>query len=117
MVTTSWSKLYSNVIKCLNNYTFYKISCIMRKPTFFICKKTKVQISCADTAQLISAFVFATKIVQSLCFINLKVQASYLAMFCGCTAPLVLNLVGKPKERFCHDATQMKCVLAGQPGL
>ena len=36
--------------------------------------KTKVQISCAVIAQLIRIFVFATWIVQFLCFINLKFQ-------------------------------------------
>ena len=38
--------------------------------------KTKPQISCAVTAQLISAFDFATHIVQSLFFLNPKFQAS-----------------------------------------
>ena len=47
----------------------------MRKPAFCIYAKTKTQISCAVTAQLISAFVFATRIVQSLYFLNPKFQA------------------------------------------
>ena len=47
----------------------------MRKP-FFSYAKTKTQISFAVTAKLISAFVFATRIVQSLFFLNLKFQAS-----------------------------------------
>ena len=38
--------------------------------------KTKAQISFAVTAQLISAFVFLTRIVQSLFFLYLKFQAS-----------------------------------------
>ena len=38
--------------------------------------KTKTQISCAVTAQLISAFVFAMQIVQYLFFLNPKFQAS-----------------------------------------
>ena len=38
--------------------------------------KTKTQISCAVTAQLISAFVFAEGIVQFLFFLNPKFQAS-----------------------------------------
>ena len=38
--------------------------------------KTKTQISFAVTAKLISAFVFATWIVQSLYFLNTKFQAS-----------------------------------------
>ena len=45
----------------------------MRKPAY---AKTKTQISCAVTAQLISAFVFATQIVQSPYFLNPKFQAS-----------------------------------------
>ena len=42
----------------------------------FAYAKTKAQISFAVTAKLISAFVFATWIVQSLYFLNLKFQAS-----------------------------------------
>ena len=42
----------------------------------FAYAKTKTQISFAVTAKLISAFVFATRIVQSLCFLNTKLQAS-----------------------------------------
>ena len=47
----------------------------MRKP-FFAYAKTKTQISFAVTAKLISAFVFATRIVQSLNYLNPKFQAS-----------------------------------------
>ena len=47
----------------------------MRKQVF-ACAKTKTQISFAVTAKLISAFVFAIKIVQSLYYLNLKFQAS-----------------------------------------
>ena len=43
----------------------------MRKPAFCICEKTKTQI-----VKLISAFVFARLIVQSLYFLNPKFQAS-----------------------------------------
>ena len=48
----------------------------MRKPDFCIYAKTKALISCAIIAHLISAFVFATKIVQSFYFLNPKFQAS-----------------------------------------
>ena len=51
-----------------------KMNRIMSKPAFCLCQ-TKTQISCAVTAQLISAF-FATRIVQSLYFLNPKFQAS-----------------------------------------
>ena len=47
----------------------------MRKPDFWICE-TKTQISFAVTAKLISAFVFATWIAQSLFFLNPKFPAS-----------------------------------------
>ena len=46
----------------------------------FAYAKTKAQISCAVTAQLISAFVFATRIVQSLLFLNPKFQASNMLL-------------------------------------
>ena len=42
----------------------------------FAYAKTKTQISFAVTAKLISAFVFAARILQSLYFLNLKFQAS-----------------------------------------
>ena len=46
------------------------------KKTDFAYAKTKTQISFAVTAKLISAFVFATRIVQSLYFLNPKFYAS-----------------------------------------
>ena len=52
------------------------MSRVVRKPFFFAYAKTKTQISFAVTAKLINAFVFATRIVQSLYFLNPKFQAS-----------------------------------------
>ena len=43
--------------------------------------KTKVQISCAVIAQLISPFVLATQIVQFLFFLNPKFQAAGLILW------------------------------------
>ena len=65
----------------------------MRKLDFAYVK-TKAQISFAVTAKLISVFVFATRIVQSLFFLNPKIQAS--ACFCDCTG----RFVGTPKTVF-----------------
>ena len=48
----------------------------MKKTRIFAYAKTKTQISFAATAKLISAFVFATQIVQSLYFLITKFQAS-----------------------------------------
>ena len=47
----------------------------------FAYAKTKTQISFAVTAKLISAFVFATRIVQSLYFLNPKFQTSSLLLW------------------------------------
>ena len=52
------------------------LSRIMRKPTICICETKDPQVSFAITAKLISASVFATWIVQSLYFLNLKFPAS-----------------------------------------
>ena len=67
----------------------------MRKPAFAYAK-TKTQISFAVTAKLISAFVFATRIVQSLYFLNPKFQARFVS-----------DLVGNPEDRFSHNEAQM----------
>ena len=52
-----------------------QLSLVMRKPAFCTCE-TKTQMSFAVTAKLISVFVFATRIVQSLYFLNPRFQAS-----------------------------------------
>ena len=77
----TWSifTLGEAILMSTNNIGFYeeitKMSRVLRKPLFAYVK-TKTQISCAVTAQLISAFVFATWIVQSLFYLNRKFQAS-----------------------------------------
>ena len=52
------------------------MSCVIKPPQIFAYAKIKAQISYAETAQLIRAFVFATWIVQSLFYLNSKFQAS-----------------------------------------
>ena len=76
------------------------------KTGFFAYAKTKTQISFAVNAKLISVFVFATWIVQSLYFLNPKFKP--LAIFCGSTARFVSDLVGNPKDRFSHNEAQIK---------
>ena len=53
------------------------MSLVMRKPAFFICENKDAD-QLRGTAKLISAFIFATRIVQSLYYIylNPKFQAS-----------------------------------------
>ena len=69
----------------------------MRKP-FFAYAKTKTQISFAVTAKLISAFVFPTRIVQSLYYLIRNIKP--LAIFFGCTDRFVSDLVGSPETSF-----------------
>ena len=67
------------------------------------------------TAKLISAFVFATRIVQSLYFLKTKLQASSHIVFhptwhpllCGRTVRFVWDPVGDPKDRFSHNVVQL----------
>ena len=54
------------------------------------------------TAKLISAFVFATRIVQFLFFLNPKFQAS--SRLCDCTGRFVSDLVGHPEDPFSRVA-------------
>ena len=58
------------------SWTSYTIWATFWENRIFAYAKTKAQISCAVTAQLISAFVFTTHIVQSLYLLNPKFQAS-----------------------------------------
>ena len=73
---------------------------------FFAYAKTKTQISCAVTSQLISAFVFAMWIVQSLYYLNPKFQASSHLLWL-----YSLVCVGpgrKPEDRFSHNEAHFK---------
>ena len=67
----------------------------MRKPIFAYAK-TKTQISFAVAAKPISAFVFDTDSTISLLL-------KTLAVFCGCTARFVSDLVGNHEDRFSHN--------------
>ena len=52
---------------CMSAKTWQQqLSLVVRKPFFLHMRKTKTQISCAVTAQLISAYDFVTQKVQSL---------------------------------------------------
>ena len=77
------------------------MSCIMRKPAFCICQnKGADQPHGNSTAD------------QRLCFryidstIPLLLDQKFLAIFCGCTALFVSDLVGNCKDRYSHDAAQ-----------
>ena len=61
----------------------------------FVYAKTKAEISCEVTA-----FVFATLMVQSLSFLNLKFHASSHLLW-------LYSLVRKSEDRSSHDAAQI----------
>ena len=69
-IKQSPSCLGLNSLKMKLNESCHENAC------FFAYAKTKGQISCMVTAQLISAFVFTTKKVQPLYFLNTKFHAS-----------------------------------------
>ena len=75
----------------------------------FAYAKTKSQISFAVTAKLISTFVFATKIVQSLFFLNPKFQASSYLLWLH---SLVCVRPGwKPEHWFSHNEAHFLLIL------
>ena len=59
----------------------------------------------AVTAKLISAFVFANRIVQFLFYLNLKFQAS--SSFLGLYRPVCVGPVRKPHCWFSHAEAQI----------
>ena len=74
-------------------------------------QRRRSAVQCAVTAQLISAFVFATKIVQFLFYLYTKFQASN----CDCTGQFMSDLVGTTEGRFSHVAAQLWMELSGMP--
>ena len=74
----------------------------MRKPDFYLCEN-KVQISCAVTAQLISAFV------QFLFFLNLKFQAYIHLLYLH--RPVCVRPGWKPRRPVFsrHDSYFIQC--------
>ena len=79
----------------------------MGKPTICIAK-TKTQISFAVTAKLISAFVFATQIVQFLFYLNPKFQAS--SSFLNLYRSVCVGPVWKPHCWFSHEVAHLVCL-------
>ena len=76
--------------------------------------KTKAQISFAVTAKLISAFVFATRIVQFLFYLNPKFQAS--SSFLSLYRPVCVGPGRKPRRPvFSHRGSFMKHNLHEKP--
>ena len=86
------------------------MSCIMRKPAFCICENK-------DTDQLRSNCAAD----QRLCFrykdSTIPLFSKTLAIFCGCTARFMSELVQNPEDGFPHDKAQIvKIIPKGQNG-
>ena len=64
----------------------------------FAYAKKKTQISCAVTAQLISAFVFASQIEPSILFLHPVFKL--LPLFCDCADQFLSDLVGNLEDWF-----------------
>ena len=77
------------------------------KNRLFAYVKTKGQINLAVTAKLISAFVLAIRIVQSLYFLNTKFQASSHLVWLHSPVVSKADLVENPKDRFSHNEAHM----------
>ena len=78
------------------------------KNDFFAYAKTKVQISCAVTAQPISVFVFATQYNSSSTYMQ---NFKFLAFFCDWTAQIVSDLVGNANSHFSRFTTLKKIAI------
>ena len=93
-------------IRCGRNIDCYSMHTAFEprheKTGFFNMQKQRRRSASRVTAKLISAFVFATRIVQSLFFLNPKFQASSHLLWLYspvCAEPLV----GNPEERFSQN--------------
>ena len=91
------------------NVASYDMSGVMKKPTFFICEnKDADQLRGnreAVTAKLISAFVFATRIVHSLYYKYPKFQASSHLLWLY--SPVCVGPGRKPECWFSHDTAHI----------
>ena len=76
-------------------HAIYYVSRVMRKPDL-----------CRETAQLISAFVFVTPIVQCLFYLSKLYKASSLLQFLYRLG--FCHLVGNPEDRFSRASSHNK---------
>ena len=80
----------------------------MRKPAFCICQNKDADQLCGNhTADQRLCFRYIDSTIPLL---PKSKNSKPLAIFCGCTARFVLDLVGNPEDRFSHNEAQIKCV-------
>ena len=84
----------------------------MRKRSFCICENKGADQLRGNSARLICAFVFATRIVRSLYFLNPKFQApSHLLWL---YSPVCVGLVGNPEDWFLSHLLIARCDIGVQ---
>ena len=87
--------------------TAHHMTPVMRKPAFCICKnKDAYQLGGNRQADQRLCFHICKK------YILPKLTFKSLAIFCGCTAWFVSDLVENPEDRFSHNAAQL-CIGGG----
>ena len=81
---------------------------VTRNPVFCICDNKSIQIICAASVQLISAFVFASWLLQSLFFLHLTYQVP--SDLLGLHSPVCVRPGQKPgrQVRFSRDEAHIK---------
>ena len=85
--------------------TLHDLSHLMGKPTICIGENKDADQLRGDAAKLISAFVFATRIVQFLFYLNPKFQAS--SSFLCLYRPVCVGPGRKPHCWFFHEAAHL----------
>ena len=79
----------------------------MRKPDFCICvNKDADQLRGNREADQHLCFRYMDSTIPLL---SKSKNLKTLAIFCGCTARFVSDLVGNPEDRFYHNEAQMAC--------
>ena len=102
-----------NISRPTNTHCFLSFEPPHGKTDNLRMRKTKTQISFAVTAKLISVFVFATRIVQFLFYLNPKFQASssFLCLYrLVCVRP-----VRKPHCWFFHEVAHSLAYFPCEP--
>ena len=89
---------------CCSQCCLSLMSRVVRKPAFCICENKDAD-QLAVTAKLISAFVFATWIVQFLFYLNPKFQASSHLLWLY--SPVCVRPGRKPEGRFSHNEAHL----------
>ena len=108
MALISLSKL-GRLIKSSKPLKHLKLSRVVRKPAFCICENKDADQLCGNR-----------EADQRLCFRHMgsaipllsKSEISKpLAIFCGCAARFVYDLVGNPEDRFSQNEAQLEPII------